>query len=336
MAIPPEVAFDRFLRSQTVYKEGKQDLDRLDRPEDRAPLTAIQHTLNLALRNENRSVPEHKEHAPFHLDYVNTGTENAHAYSCQDYSFVGLTMGLIRKITDVCLRLSGSDEITAHLDIEVTPDVRNGLQAILFDNALSFIVAHEFAHIVHGHVEQRGAKSNSFNELLDDSDVASLEDQIMETDADGYAAYQVLANVIGTNRCTQAVTALKVSDKPLASQDEALFFCFMVAVVGFFFARTPVDICRNDIYRLTHPPQVARLNYAMEHALAWCKLNRPALAVWLTRDRFLSVTKSTAEAIWGMSGRLAWDSQIAFFQSNAGLEYIRKLGEGLKSYVAAL
>ena len=36
MAIPPEVTFDRFLRDQTEYKDGKQDLDRIDSPEIRS------------------------------------------------------------------------------------------------------------------------------------------------------------------------------------------------------------------------------------------------------------------------------------------------------------
>ena len=133
-----------------------------------------------------------------------------------------------------------------------------------------------------------------------------------------------------------AVSTLKASDRPVAYQDEVLLFCLTVAVTAFFFARTPVEIGKMDIYTLTHPPQVARLNYAMEHAMGWCKHNRPALTTWMTTDRFLSITKATAEAIWGASGGSAWNSQIAFFQSTAGLGYIRRLGEGIRSFAATL
>ena len=66
--------------------------------------------------------------------------------------------------------------------------------------------------------------------------------------------------------------------------------------------------------------------------MGWCKHNRPALTTWMTRDRFLSIAKATAEAIWGANGGSAWNSQIAFCQSSAGLEYIRKLGEGIRSF----
>jgi hypothetical protein len=334
MAIPPEVTFDRFLRGQTEYKDGKQDLDRLDSPEMRSLLTVIQQTLNLALLNENRGIPEHREHAPFHLDYINSGISNAHAYPHADYSFIGLTMGLIDQLAVSCVRLSESDAITAHLYKEITPDVRKGLQAILLDNVLHFVVSHEFTHIVHGHAERRGAKSNSFNEIADDSAGGTFENQIMECDADGYAAYQVIANLIGTDRRVLAVSAFQASDKPVAYQDEVLLFCFTVAVAAFFFARTPVEIGKKDIYTLPYPPQVARLNYAMEHAIGWCKHNRPALTTWMTRDRFLSIARATAEAIWGANGGSAWNSQIAFCQSSAGLEYIRKLGEGIRSFAA--
>jgi len=336
MAIPPEVEFDRFLRARTEYRDGKQDLDRLDSPETRTLLTVIQRTLNAALLDKDREVLEHKEHPPFYLDYINSGISNAHAFPCAEYSFIGLTMGLIHQLAGLCVRLSESDAIMAHLDIDVTLDVRKGLQAILLDNALYFVVSHEHTHIVHGHVERRGVKSDSFNEIADDSDAGTFEDQIMECDADGYAAYQVVANLIGTSRRVLAVSALKAIDKPVACQDEILLSCFMVAVAAFFFTRTPVEIGKRDIYTLTHPPQVARLNYAMEHAIGWCKHNRPALVTWMTRDRFLSITKSTAEATWGANSCSAWNSQITFFQSDAGLDYIRGLGEGVKAYAATL
>jgi len=335
IAIPPEAAFDRFLRGQTEYKEGKQDLDRLDNPEMRSLLTVIQQTVNSALLNENRDIPEHRGHAPFHLDYINSDISNAHAYPCADYSFIGLTMGLIYQLAGSCVRLSESDAIGAHLDTEITSDVREALQAILLDDVLHFVVSHEYTHIVHGHAERRGAKASSFNEVAESAG-GTFEDQIMECDADGYAAYQVIANLIGTDRRVLALSTLKASDRPVAYQDEVLLFCFTVAVGAFFFARTPVEIGKKDICTLTHPPQIARLNYAMEHAMGWCRHNRPALATWMTRERFLSITKATAEAIWGASGASTWTSQIAFFQSAAGLEYIRRLGEGVKSFAETL
>ena len=82
---------------------------------------------------------------------------------------------------------------------------------------------------------------------------------------------------------------------------------------AFLFARPPVDVNTTNVYEVTHPPQLARLNYIMEGAISWCNQNRPALA-----------------------GGLRWQDQIAFLESEAGREYVRRIGENLKTYVAAL
>src|SRR5437016_2637653 len=94
MSIPPEVAFDRYVRDHTPYI-GKKDLGRLTQPELGSLLSLIQEVLNEGLLNEKRDVPEHVDHPPFHLDYIDSDTANAHAFPHEDYSFIGITMGLI-------------------------------------------------------------------------------------------------------------------------------------------------------------------------------------------------------------------------------------------------
>jgi len=180
MSIPPEVAFDRYVRDHTPYR-GKQDLDRLSQPGLRSLLTAIQATLNQGL-NEMRSVPEHVDHPPFHLDYIDSNAPNALAFGDDDHSFIGLTMGLISLFSDLCVRLSRSEAIAALLRIRLEPDVSEGLQAMVFTNLLSFLVTHEFTHVVHGHVEERRAPSISFNEIQDDGETGNLKEQVMEAD----------------------------------------------------------------------------------------------------------------------------------------------------------
>jgi hypothetical protein len=246
MAIPAEVAFDRYLRNHTPYL-GKQDLDRLAQQELGSLLAVIQRVLNEALFNEKRDVPEHVDHPPFHLDYIDAAGSNAHAFNTEEYSFIGLTIRLIYDFGDLCVRLSNSGQISNTLGIESTADLRNGLQAVLFQNLLSFVVSHEFTHIVHGHVDRRGAASVSFNEVHDDGEVGNLEEQTMEADADGYAAYHLLANMIDGGARSQAVTALKIRDRTAEAQDEILFSCFVVAVGAFLFARRPVDVDQANV-----------------------------------------------------------------------------------------
>jgi len=105
--IPPEVAFDRRLRQLSQYA-GKQDLDRLTQPGLSSMLTTIQQAFLDALANEKTEVAEHRAHLPFHIDYIDSDTPNAHAFGDEDHSFIGLTMGLIYVLGDICVRLSRS------------------------------------------------------------------------------------------------------------------------------------------------------------------------------------------------------------------------------------
>jgi hypothetical protein len=246
-------------------------------------------------------------------------------------------MGLVYQLGDVSVALSRSDAVTDLLNIQPTPEVHDGLHAILFRTSLSFVTGHEYAHIVHGHLNERSDKSISFNEITDEGEIGGLEQQTMELDADGYGGvYHGLSNFFRKEVRDNELLSLQITDRSPESQDEVLFSCFVLAVGGFLFARPPVDVIKSNVYTLTHPPQLARLNFAMEAAISWCRQNRPALAVWMTPDRFRRLIRPGAEAIWGVDGGLRWQEQIVFLESTAGKEYFRKLGEGLKRYVVAL
>jgi hypothetical protein len=299
-------------------------------------LTVIQGSFNESLLNEKRDVPEHVGHPPLYLDYIDSDRSNAHAFLSEDYSFIGITLGLIYQLGDLCVRLSRSDAVTALLGVEMTANRRDRFHAMLFRILLGFVVAHEFTHHVHGHSKQRWADSFPFNEIEDSCEIGSLEDQVMEADADGYAAYHVLAHLIDGGGRVPAVAVLGIEEKARAAQDEVLFSSFVMVAGAFLFARTPIDLDKVNIYELTHPPQAARLNYLMESAIAWCRQNRPSLVIWMTPDRFQEIMKAVAQATWGTSGGSTWGAQSAFLPSEAGIKYINRLGEGLKAHVAAL
>jgi hypothetical protein len=335
--VRPEVAFDRYVRAHSPYA-GRQDLDRLTQQGFGSLLSVIQRAFNEALENE-KDVPEHVDHFPIHFDYIESPHPNAHALRDEEYSYsyIGVTMGLVYQLGDVSVALSRSDAVTDLLNIHLTPEVRDGLQAMLFQTLWGFVAGHEYAHIVHGHVNERREKSISFNEITDEGEIGDLEQQTMELDADGYGGvYHGLSNFFREEVRHNGLSWLQVTDRSPESQDEVLFSCFVLAVGGFLFARPPVDVNNNNVYKLTHPPQLARLNYVMEGAISWCRQNRPALAVWMTPDRFRMLIRPGAEAIWDLDGGLRWQEQIAFLESTAGKEYVRRLGEDLKRYVAAL
>lgn len=341
MPIPPEILFHQFFQSEELSRadrqnyKGKQDLDGLQ-PEVRSLLIGIQEAFNESLRNEKQDVPEHVDHPPFHFDYIDSSTPNALAFRYEGYSFIGVTMALIDALWDVCVRLSRSEAIATLLGVQLSVEEFDKLHVVLFRTLLSFVVAHEYTHHVHGHVCPRGPEAMFHNEILVGAETGGLERQTLEADADGYAAYHVLANLIDGGARSQAIALLKLEAEPASVQDEVLLSCFVVSVGAYLFVRPAPALDSVSIYELTHPPQAARMNCLIYQAMAWCKQNRPDLQTWMTLDRFQKLMNAAAEAAVGMSGGLVWGAQTAFLRSEDGSEYFRKLDKNLKAHVQSL
>jgi hypothetical protein len=206
----------------------------------------------------------------------------------------------------------------------------------LFLTQLSFVVAHEYTHHVHGHVSRPYSVTEFRNEIPDSLAVGCLEDQAQEVDADGYAVYFVLAHLIKGVRREGALTLLGQQAASGKHGDEILFSLFIVAVGGFFHVRSPAALEGVSIYKLSHPPQAARMNYVMHSALGWCKQNRPALEAWLTLKRYQVIMSAVVEAIGGINGEMNWSAQTSFLLGNEGTEYIRQLSERFASSIKNL
>jgi hypothetical protein len=298
-------------------------LDKVADPVLRSLLLRIQQSFNAALANEKQNVAGHVNHPPFYLDYIDSSVPNALAfrYEAQDhYSFIGITIPLINLLWDLCVRLSRSEAIQILIRLSLKIEEYDALQIVLFLAMSSFIVSHEYTHHVHGHLSGGGSDAALFNEILDDGDSGSLEVQAVEVDADGYAAYHVLANMIdGTAR--SAVELLK---------------CFVIAVGGYLFTRPARALDSVNVYRFSHPPQAARMNCLMQEAMAWCRQNRPGLETWMTLNRFQMLMNASAAAVLGADGGAIWDEQNVFLRSYHGAEYFRQLDTRLKVLTASL
>jgi len=342
MSIAPEVLFHRYFQRQAITPtdrqayRGKKDLDTVY-PTFRPLLASIQEALNEALSNEKKNVPEHASHPPFHFDYVDSTVANALAFRFEGCSFIGITMPLVEMLWNTCVRLSLADVVgSLLLGVPSTPVQYEAIHAVLFYTQLTFVVTHEFTHHVHGHVLQSALDSAFSNEIVDTHDDGNLEAQAQEIDADCYAAYHVLAHLIEGERRSQAVGLLKREHENVCVQDQALFSSFVLAIGAFLFVRRPASIDSSRIYKLTHPPQAARMNWIMHSAINWCEQNRPDLKVWMTRDWFQILMSAAATATWGMNGGSDWRAQTAFLQSVDGAEYIKRLDVAVKTHIQSL
>src|SRR5581483_1196111 len=254
-------AFQQSDPEERKHYRGRHDLSGLP-PVVRDQLRLIQKTFITALRNEKAHVPGHVDHPPFHVDYVDSDIPNALAFRYRGNSFIGITIPLVYSVSNVCLILSKSASIAALVGIRPSAGDYNELHAVLFSILISFIVAHEYTHHVHGHVIMPAAGSLFPNEILDNGRSRDLAAQIQEAVADGYAVYHVLANFVdGPGRSWLVV--LKLDGTGSNIQDQILLSLLVLAVGSYLFLRQPPPLNPEDLYKDSHPPHVIRMDFIM-------------------------------------------------------------------------
>lgn len=341
MPLTPERTFDLYFndgrsRQSRPYR-GRARLDQL-RGRTLPPnlLIDIRHMLNESLSLEKKDIREHVPHDPFHLDYIDSDLPNALAFCYLGYAFIGITIPLTTMLWDICRLLSASTPLVTVLGLDAHECDRDMLHVVLFRVILNFVVAHEWAHHVSGHVSRQSRQRIWVEEVRLGSAGGSMETQSLEADADGYAAYFGLAHLIDSpDGRPHAVELLKLEDVPLDVQEQILFSCFLAAFAGFVFALPAPSLDKDSLARLSHPPQAARLHVLMQHAVMWCTQNRRLLANWMTVDRFQMLMGTIANTLSGGERWTQWAAQVAFLRSPDGKAYSRDMTERLDALKAA-
>lgn len=169
MALTLAEAFDKYVRENSEFVtrdrlripvfRGRQHLAELRREDLRSPLANLQNGFNEALA-QRKKVPEHLDDLPFYLDYIDSDFSNAVAFRDGSSAFIGITVPLVYELLKICALLSDSEPIRLILGLENTQEVRDGLNVVLFQHLLSFVVTHEFTHHVHGHVLKHQSQSS--------------------------------------------------------------------------------------------------------------------------------------------------------------------------------
>lgn len=327
MVPAPEVLLDQFLQGGLLppaYR-GRQRLDCLE-PGLRLLLVDVQNALNTALR-ERGNVFEKGRCPNFHFDYVDATVRNAFAFEYEDYAFIAVTMPLIRSLWHMCDALGRSPKVMEILGVVATEQQREAALTVLFGIQLNFVVGHEFAHHDRGHLSRRNPATGIWYEIPPEGTNGSLDQQAQEVDADGWAVYLALTNLMigGRHESTRAILGLQnVSDE---SVDEALLSSFILAVAAVLFIFPPAVFDERTLYGHTHPPQAARMNEIMKRVRKWCEQNRPRLGIWITLERFQEIMRTAEDATSELNGAGNWDQQTMFFSTQAGAEYFEVLHE---------
>jgi hypothetical protein len=328
---PPEVILDRWVRTQLRNDPefsgyvGKLDIERVEPPSWRSSLYLIQDTMNEALRLEGVNASGGVEHPPFHFDYLDVaeGITNAHAFQHADFAFIVVTLPMVELVWHLSRQLSQSPLVVKLLGLDpVDPDKLHGL---LFQIQLDFLVSHEYTHHVHRHcVASHKGAAGVWTEFVNDARCGSINSQAQELDADGYAAYLVLAHLLRGERRQSALAELGRAD--MTDGDELLLRCFFLAVLAFFCEFWRGNIDRVSVYQSTHPSPPVRIKYMIQVAEMWCGQNGSLPQSWFSPARFQELFHAAAEIIGG-TDRQTWDAQMSFLRSADGVQYDRQLFE---------
>jgi hypothetical protein len=326
--------FDHFFRNELspddrqLYK-GRLDLNTISQPGLREMLINVQE----AFQQTVQDLPEiagHVAHPPFHFDYIDSTIPNALAFLYKDFAFVGVTLSLVVELFETCVQLSRAEKVGILLGTVPAPEKQHRILKLCHDIQLSFVFAHEYTHIVHGHMLP--AKPDSaFADEVGAGDEGSIELQAHEIDADAYATFLVVNGLLDGPGRPQAIDLLNIGSLPEAGQDLTIFGAFVLAVGAFFYLRVPDALDEVGVYALTHPPFPVRMDNVMRMAITAVKRNREHIAARMTLPRFNGFMQAIALAIHGEKGISNWDVQVAFLQSDAGIRYVNKLTECFRS-----
>jgi hypothetical protein len=332
-SVPPEVVLDRYVREELARIKGfegyvgKQNLELLE-PDLRSLLVNIQQAFNEGLRRENTNASGGVAHPPFHVDYVAANTPNALAFQYEGYAFVVMTTPLVEMLLKICERLNTSYSVANILGLDAAHSRLEGVYVTLFATQLGFLIAHEYTHHIHRHLFYTEFRSGVWNEGLDNSRIGGLDNQAKEVDADAYAVYIVLTDLITGERRPKAVAILGNGVAPDSVADEKLLASFVVGVGSFFYSLPSHKFDPSAVLTGTHPPQAARMSYVMDVVRSWLAQNKPSLLARVTPEWYQSIMRQVAESMYGASGEQDWDKQIDFLLSAGGKAYGEQLSEG--------
>jgi hypothetical protein len=321
----PAEAFDAWFR--ILGFRGRHALDDQP-PQLKQQLLSLQRTFNEAFAEE-RKFPEHAPTLPMYLDYIDADGENAIATTDgQHYAFVGITLPLVFKISDLSVVLGRSPLIAADLRLRVSDEPYNELQGTLFYILISFVVGHEWSHHKHGHL--LSTPKTIVQEIENSGLTGSIETQLQEIGVDGYSVFFLLSHLLD-HRDTFLPWLNLDPAMPPDVFDQVFLSLFVISVASYLLLRPPELLSADNVYRFTHPPAVTRMNFLMREMAAWCSHNRPPLEGWLIQNG-LALVNLSAEAILGANGVKRWAAQIDFLKSDEGRTYNAALTTGLAEY----
>lgn len=328
MTAPPEVIFHRYFSTlSAIQRRTHRGKLEIREPEYSAQvvdlLLGVQATMNGALGAEAKN-PDHVPHDPFHFDYIDADEANALAFCFGGYSFIGITVPFVLKLLDVGRHLGDSDDVLRLIGIQTVPRRREAIAAAFTRMQLMSVVAHEWSHHVHGHVPvgEDGALFDEFG-----GNDGNFDFQARELDADGYAAWLVLANTLESPERQSLLELIECSEQMAERQDDCLLAFFFCATAAQLLSRPFVSVVERPVQLRTHPPASLRMNSVIHHALGWLQMYRPMLLKRTPLAEIGRYVQVVEREMASFNGGVTWRDDVEFLKSAEGQIYTTTLND---------
>lgn len=181
---------------------------------------------------------------------------NAFANNNNNENYIALSVGLLQKFFEAATEFVNHEHLEKVIKISVQK--KDGIGQALYLYMLSFIIAHEFGHIAHGHL-LLGFKDNFVEEIHKEKEMEDKENnwytQLLEYDADSFAA--MINTFIFLCRWTE-------DEKALLATFDILFLSFYLSfsVLANESKQDFSNYFNNDIDKYNHPHPGIRMFYS--------------------------------------------------------------------------
>jgi hypothetical protein len=206
---------------------------------------------DLIVRHLANNIPAHQRRDA-HIFFCEDEAYGAFAFICR-YNYIVLKIGLALRLTHFCECMMSTRELWPDVSDEA---VRQGLAVVFMGECFDFVVRHEFAHLVLGHLDAdgRAARTNP------------IAAQALELAADGHAAIWGLEKL---GRITDMIHRLpsgarggfreflRTRDDTILNYLLAIYFVFRIMDEG------PWD--DSTLARRRHPPASMRFHAVCIH-----------------------------------------------------------------------
>ena len=312
--MPPEIAFERFLREKHARKEARYShISGRVAVEDLVPnhmyrwfADWMNHQLSDIGVNSTGGVALPPLH--FELVRADDGKASAHTFESDEWGFIVMTQPLFEEMLRLARLLV--DQNRPFFTLQITPDATtHEIAQLLLLMQFCFVTSHEYSHLVRQHLAEEPPHAVALGEALC---------QAQELDADGYGIYHDLAYFFDGGGRALAGQWLKLANGK--ALQNSILSCFLLAVMVQFCARWAGKMQIESEFGAEHPPLPVRIEFAILFIDMWCREVGGFSTSWMT-DGTLSQYFSMAAGLFPPAEKASWGQQMSWLKSPRSEQY---------------